>query len=102
VAGNLAREYVDDISVSRMQENISRKFSQDDNAESSSCIGGSQTSLGNNSWRVAHGLKREPKGFVIIAQGSSTSIFAKMVNVGSTTADIVFESDPTSFSVSFF
>lgn len=102
MANNLPREYVEDPSVSRMQENIARKFNQDSGGEVSGCLGGTQTSLGNFSWRVEHGLKKEPKGFVLLSQGSSSSILAKMVNAGGTTADIVFESDPSSFTVFFY
>lgn len=98
---NLPREYVEDISIQRMQENIARKFNSQ-NEQFIGCMGGTQTSLGNNSWRIAHSLKREPKGFVLLTQTTAGSIFTKMINQSGTTADLVFDSNPGTFTVFFF
>lgn len=97
--GNLPREYLEDLSDQRFQENVARKFNQDGNTEPIGCLGGTQTSLGNNSWRVQHSLGTEPRKFVLTAQGSSSSIKVKMTNITAQTVDLVFDSDPTSFTV---
>lgn len=88
--------------LDRVQSNIKRSFDQAQKGEDEvySCIGGDQESLGNYSWRVKHTLGREPKEFMIIDQGATGSIRAKMVNPTGTTVDIVFDSDPTSFKIS--
>lgn len=101
---SLPREVLDLLEVSRLQENVGRKFSQMEkgNDDVSACLGGSQTNLGNNSFKVAHSLGREPKGFIIIDQGSTSSIKARMTNPNGTDATITFDSDPTSFKVSFY
>jgi len=99
---NLPLEQVDDLSVQRMQGNISRKFSQNEKGSGGGfkgCVGGTQTPLGNNSYKVEHSLGDTPKGFVITSQATSGSIGATMQNPTGTDVTITWDSDPGAFQI---
>lgn len=105
----LAREILDDLPEQRFQENTARELDKQKNSGTvSGCISGDKVKIGENSWRVSHGLGVEPKGFVIIAQGTSSSLKAEMSNMTTDTVEISFTSvldgvdipaDPTSFTL---
>lgn len=102
MANQLPLEQVDDLSVQRMQGNVARQFN---NIESKSgdglsgCLGGTQTSLGNNSFKVAHSLGNTPKNFVITSQSVSASIKATMNNANGTDVTITWTASPGTFQV---
>lgn len=97
----LPLEKVDDLGVQRMQSNISRKFNQDKKSGDGfkGCLGGTQTSLGNNSYKISHSLGDTPKGFVIISQSVSGSIKATMINPTASEVTITFDSSPGTFQI---
>ena len=99
----LSREVLEDLSTERFQENVARELSRQSKSKAlTGCISGEKTLIAENKWRVYHSLGIEPSGFVIIAQGSSSSILAKMENVTSENVEISFNTDPTSFTLFFF
>lgn len=99
----MSQEILDDLSNQRFQNNVSREFDKQKNTGIvEGCISGDKVAVAPNSWRVNHSLGREPIGFILMAQGSTTSIVAKMTNMTATTADISFSEDPTSFTAFFY
>lgn len=96
----LAREVLDDLPTQRLQSNIEKAFNEQRNSGiTAGCISGEKVLVEENFWRVYHGLGVEPKGFMIIAQGSTSSIKAEMSNMTLDTVDIRFSTDPTSFTL---
>lgn len=63
------------------------------------CVGGAALKIAENSWRVSHSLGVEPIGFIIIDQGSTSSVKAKMTEMKTTDVVVTFSEDPTSFKI---
>jgi magnesium-transporting ATPase (P-type) len=96
----MAREILDALSDQRFQENVSREFDKTNSSGITvGCISGDKVEIAENVWRVSHALGVEPKGFIIIAQGSTTSIKAEMGNSKVDTVEIKFATNPTSFTL---
>ena len=96
----LAREILEDLPTQRLQSNVEKALKEQQNTGTvQGCISGDKVKIADNTWRVYHGLGVEPKGFIIIDQGSTSSIKATMTNMTVETVEMKFDSDPTSFTL---
>lgn len=99
----IAKEITDSLDTMRIQQNVDREFKkQASTGITSGCISGDKVSIGEFVWRVYHSLGREPIGFIIMEQGSTTSLKAEMSNMNLETVEIKFSADPTSFTLFFY
>lgn len=99
----MPQEVLDDLSDQRFQGNVTREFDKQNNTGiTSGCIGGDKVLIAENTWRVSHALGREAIGFTIVAQGSTTSLLCSMSKMTSSTSEIKFSGDPTSFTLFFY
>lgn len=96
---NLPREYVEDISIQRMQENIARKL--DKKTQAIGCLGGTVTALGNNTFEVTHSLGTPVTSFFLLSHTTTGSIKTTLVKSDGTTATLAFDHDPGTFTVAF-
>lgn len=99
----MALEILKETSDQRFQQNVSREFQDLRNSGTTSgCISGEKVLISELTWRVSHNLGREAVGFIIIAQGSTTSILCEMSNMTKNDSQIKFSGDPTSFTLFFY
>lgn len=99
----MALEVLDNLDVQRLQGNISREFDKQNNSGTiSGCINGDKVVIADLTWRVSHSLGREAIGFVIIAQGTTSSIICSMSNMTLNDSEIKFSADPVSFTLFFY
>ena len=99
----MSQEILETLEEQRFQSNVSREFSKQSKAGvTKGCISGDKVLLSEYKWRVSHALGVEPIGFFIMEQGSTTSIICEMTNMTTTTAEIKFSADPTSFTLFFY
>ena len=103
VNSKLSLEILDDLDSQRFQQNVAREFSKQQNTGIiKGCISGDKVLIGEFKWRVSHRLGVEAKGFIIIEQGSTSSLVCEMTNMTTTTSEITFSGDPTSFTLFFY
>lgn len=91
------REVLSDLSTQRFQENVARTV--DKKTEFSGCMGSTPTDLGNNTFNIKHELGENPTGFIILTQGTASSIKARMVKSEGTSVTISFARAPGAFTV---
>lgn len=78
---SFSREYVDDISIQRMQENTAREFNkQASSGITSGAMSGTITTISDGIYKVEHLLNREAIGFIIVSQTSASSFKAEMIS----------------------
>lgn len=78
---SFSREYVDDISIQRMQENTAREFNkQASSGITSGAMSGTITTISDGIYKVEHLLNREAIGFMIVSQASASSFKAEMIS----------------------
>ena len=103
IANRMSQEILETLEEQRFQDNVSKEFSrQNKTGITKGCISSDKVLLGENKWRVNHSLGVEPIGFIIIEQGSASSLVCEMTNMTTTTAEIKFSGDPTSFTLFFY
>jgi len=97
---SLPREYLEDISTQRFQENVGKQL--DKKKEAIGCLGGTISSLGNNVFSITHSLGTAPSGFIILTQSVAGSIKATMVKSNGTIVNLSFDKSPGTFTVFLF
>lgn len=76
----LAKEIVESLDTMRMQQNIDRKFRQQDSTGiKSGCMDSSNSVVSEGVYKINHKLGREPIGFMLVEQASASSLYCEVI-----------------------